>query len=470
MKQDKGITLIALVITIIILLILAGISIAMLTGENGILTKATQASEKYKIETAREKIQLAVISYEMDKEKTTLYDELRKVEGLTYISPNGENKLDGPPYTVVVDGYEFLVQYKEGTEALEVIYIGEAGERKEAPEIKVEYDKEKVENLEMTIVASTNDEEGLKQIIVSKKQGEGENIQYDVIAQEDVSGKEATIKVVIPANGEYVIQVIGQNDMVTQKEIAINNIVNATIVAMVHAGEVIDNHVVITAKAQNTEIPIKAMEIYVDGKKVQTYEYEDTPMEKEETYTITNMEFYKNIPCYVKVLNTKGKEATSTTITTMNQKAIATATDLKNLATQVNSGNVFRGKTLQLIADINLNGSSTNQWTPIGDIVNTGRFFDATFEGNNHTIRGLYINVARKNAVGLFGENLGTIQNLKIEQSEIKSTGDGVGLLVAINGSAGRIKNITTRGTVNGYKNVGGIVGSNQSRSCRELC
>ena len=37
-ENDKGITLIALVITIIVLLILAGVSIAMLTGENGILT------------------------------------------------------------------------------------------------------------------------------------------------------------------------------------------------------------------------------------------------------------------------------------------------------------------------------------------------------------------------------------------------------------------------------------------------
>ena len=44
-RQEKGITLIALVITIIVLLILAGISIAMLTGENGILTKADNAKE-----------------------------------------------------------------------------------------------------------------------------------------------------------------------------------------------------------------------------------------------------------------------------------------------------------------------------------------------------------------------------------------------------------------------------------------
>ena len=43
LKNNKGITLIALVITIIVLLILAGVSIAMLTGENGILTQAENA-------------------------------------------------------------------------------------------------------------------------------------------------------------------------------------------------------------------------------------------------------------------------------------------------------------------------------------------------------------------------------------------------------------------------------------------
>ena len=43
MKNNKGITLIALVVTIIVLLILAGVSIAMLTGQNGILTRANDA-------------------------------------------------------------------------------------------------------------------------------------------------------------------------------------------------------------------------------------------------------------------------------------------------------------------------------------------------------------------------------------------------------------------------------------------
>ena len=43
-KNEIGITLIALIVTIIILLILAGVTIATLTGENGIITRANEAN------------------------------------------------------------------------------------------------------------------------------------------------------------------------------------------------------------------------------------------------------------------------------------------------------------------------------------------------------------------------------------------------------------------------------------------
>ena len=43
MKNNKGVTLVALVITIIVLLILAGVALAMLTGDSGILTNAENA-------------------------------------------------------------------------------------------------------------------------------------------------------------------------------------------------------------------------------------------------------------------------------------------------------------------------------------------------------------------------------------------------------------------------------------------
>ena len=64
-KRQKGITLIALVITIIVLLILAAVSIATLTGENGILTKANKAKEETEKASEEEQRQLAQINAAM---------------------------------------------------------------------------------------------------------------------------------------------------------------------------------------------------------------------------------------------------------------------------------------------------------------------------------------------------------------------------------------------------------------------
>ena len=60
MKNNKGITLIALVVTIIVLLILAGVSIAMLTGDNGILTNSQKAKRDTMKNEAVERITIAL--------------------------------------------------------------------------------------------------------------------------------------------------------------------------------------------------------------------------------------------------------------------------------------------------------------------------------------------------------------------------------------------------------------------------
>mgnify|MGYP004457174893 CR=1 FL=1 len=64
MKKNEGITLIALVITIIVLLILAGVAIAMLSGENGILKKAAEA--KTKTEEGQKKEEAALATAELE--------------------------------------------------------------------------------------------------------------------------------------------------------------------------------------------------------------------------------------------------------------------------------------------------------------------------------------------------------------------------------------------------------------------
>ena len=76
LKEKSGITLIALVITIIVLLILAGVSIAMLTGDNGILTQATEAKEKNTIGGEKEQISLALQSLRMKKQAENVTNEI----------------------------------------------------------------------------------------------------------------------------------------------------------------------------------------------------------------------------------------------------------------------------------------------------------------------------------------------------------------------------------------------------------
>ena len=59
-KNNKGITLTALVVTIIVLLILAGVAIATLTGDNGILTKAVQAKDATRGGEVKDYVRMAV--------------------------------------------------------------------------------------------------------------------------------------------------------------------------------------------------------------------------------------------------------------------------------------------------------------------------------------------------------------------------------------------------------------------------
>ena len=81
--KNKGITLIALVVTIIVLLILAGVSISMLTGENGILSRSTQASQETVHANVYEQLQLKVADYFVEKNlgnttEETLIEYLRE--------------------------------------------------------------------------------------------------------------------------------------------------------------------------------------------------------------------------------------------------------------------------------------------------------------------------------------------------------------------------------------------------------
>ena len=112
-RKNEGITLIALVITIIVLLILAGVTIAMLMGDNGILTKATEAKNDQADATVKEAIALLWNEYQLEiksssnegvKESTQIAStEITKIQG------EGANYLA----TTATSFWEFLLTDKE---------------------------------------------------------------------------------------------------------------------------------------------------------------------------------------------------------------------------------------------------------------------------------------------------------------------------------------------------------------------
>lgn len=176
-------------------------------------------------------------------------------------------------------------------------------------------------------------------------------------------------------------------------------------------------------------------------------------------------------------------DGTSTQAATVNEKGeyeISTAAQLAWLAAQVNGGNSFSGKTIKLTADIRLNSEdvpdSGNPWTPIG---NDSKQFKGTFDGQGHTVSGLYIN-ATASYQGLFGNAAynAAIKNLIVTGSvSAKGKKSNVAGIVGCNNS-GTAQNCGFYGTVTVKKingdhrsnNNGGVVGKGNASNCWYWC
>lgn len=118
----------------------------------------------------------------------------------------------------------------------------------------------------------------------------------------------------------------------------------------------------------------------------------------------------------------------------------------------VNSG------VLQSDGSLAGNASGFTAWTPIGTQENP---YSGTFDGNGHTISGLYFNDKNKAYVGLFGKSNGTIKNVGVVNSYFY----GYCIVGAVCGeNNGTIQNCYNNSTVNGTKSIGGICGNIDSQ------
>ena len=110
-KEMKGITLVALVITIVVLLILAGVSINTVLGDDGIIKKAKEAAEATKRASAEEEMNRLVLEYQIASNDETLKSFLQEkvTEGrIDGVTDNGDvtititKKVEGKDYTITV--------------------------------------------------------------------------------------------------------------------------------------------------------------------------------------------------------------------------------------------------------------------------------------------------------------------------------------------------------------------------------
>ena len=108
-KNNNGITLIALVITIIVLLILVGVSIAMLTGQNGILTQAQNAKTTNENKSAEEKVKLSIMAARSQSETGALDADKLIAEITNNYGGTASKTNDGFPVNATVDGKTFIV-------------------------------------------------------------------------------------------------------------------------------------------------------------------------------------------------------------------------------------------------------------------------------------------------------------------------------------------------------------------------
>ena len=126
--QSRGITLIALIITIIILLILAGVAINMVLGQNGLLNNSKEATQKYKKSQENEELSLILTNYYMAK----LEDD--NIDLGTYLNENNailKEEKDGN-YIIEYNGDEYTIA-KENLDSKreeQEVIVTENGEEK----------------------------------------------------------------------------------------------------------------------------------------------------------------------------------------------------------------------------------------------------------------------------------------------------------------------------------------------------
>ena len=136
-KQEEGITLIALVVTIVVLLILAGVSISLVLNNNGVISKAKDAKNSTEKGQAQDEVNLAIHYLQIEDATSTLtQEERRKIleDELRKISADSSVTISGDGFKIIHKKYEFFVDEDLNVSDSEKEFNASEWDKKAAPE------------------------------------------------------------------------------------------------------------------------------------------------------------------------------------------------------------------------------------------------------------------------------------------------------------------------------------------------
>ena len=197
LKNNKGITLIALVVTIIVLLILAGVSINMLTGQNGILNRASEAKEKTENAQTEELVELGVMSsigtdglIDLNKLKTEIESQGGRVTGTTF------------PVTATIGNSSYQIDQKGNiTEASTTPQISYTVTNTDGTEITDTANSNLPESAKLNVTITNISELTVTSIKIKKSSG-------TEITGATIDLSKGTASVEITENGNYVVEIV----------------------------------------------------------------------------------------------------------------------------------------------------------------------------------------------------------------------------------------------------------------------
>ena len=226
-KNSKGITLIAVVVTVVVLLILLGISSEILIGKNGIITKAEKSREDQKIVELTEKLELIKAPAQVDKLDTVItvddyLEELQQPNAVDFSIDEIVRVDEENAYVTVSGDYVFLIEYKED-KTLIITYQGKI------EELKPQITKIELSNTtnSITVKAEANRVEKYKFYIKDTVDGEyeykAENESGEYTYSNLIQNKEYYIKVeVINKRGQVESEIkrtTGEMPVLTEGEL-----------------------------------------------------------------------------------------------------------------------------------------------------------------------------------------------------------------------------------------------------------